>query len=321
MSAPPTARGQKISKDRLVSDLRAMGVQRGDHVAVGLSYKSIGSVEGGPETLIDALVDTVGPEGTVMMNTFTEFFYTTEVARGWVDYVFDPDSTRVNTGIVPETFRKRPESIRSRHPTNSVAAAGKHAAYLTRDHDERAEAYLPYKRLAEINGKYVAVGIGERLVGLRHQAQQAAGLLHVVPWVRVVRFKSHDGQTKLFRLRDRGGCVTRLVDLVQDLREHGLVRDGMIGEASAILVPAQESLEVMTSALTDHPERNLCDSLVCYWCRELERRMDLFAAIENPKSFQRHGLAVHVLALINRLREADSPLVARAKGLIKKHRR
>lgn len=33
------------------------------------------------------------------------------------------------------------------------------------------------------------------------------------------------------------------------------------------------------------------------------------------------GPAVHFLALINRLREADSPLVARAKGLIKKHTR
>ena len=198
-----------------------MGVQRGDHVAVGLSYKSIGSVEGGPGTLIDALVETVGPDGTVMMNTFTEFFYTTEVARGWVDYVFDPDLTRVNTGIVPEIFRKRPESIRSSHPTHSVAAAGTHAAYLTRDHDERADAYLPYARFAEVKGKYLAVGIGDRLVGFRHQAQHAAGLLHIVPWVRAVRFKSRHGRTKLFMLRDRGGCVKRLADLVQDLREKG----------------------------------------------------------------------------------------------------
>ena len=166
-----------------MSELRAMGVQRGDRVAVGLSSKSIGSVEGGPGTLIDALTETVGPDGTLIMNTFTEFFCTTEVARGWVDYVFDPDSTRVNTGIAREIFRKRPEAIRSRHPTHSVAAAGKHAAYLTRDHDERADACLPYARFAEIRGKYLTVGIGDRLVGFRHQAQHAAGLLHIVPWV------------------------------------------------------------------------------------------------------------------------------------------
>ena len=86
----------------------------------------------------------------------------------------------------------------------------------------------------------------------------------------------------------------------------------MIGEAAAIVVPAQESLHVMTAALTDHPERNLCDSLLCYWCRELEKRMNLFAAIESPRFFQRPGLAVHLLALVNRLREADSRLVARA---------
>ena len=153
-----------------------------------------------------------------MMNTYTEFFYRTEVELGWVDYVFDADSTRANTGIVPEVFRQRKESIRSRHPTNSVAASGRYASYLTRSHDEGAGAYSPYEKLAEIGGKYLAIGIGDRLVGFRHQAQYTAGLLHVVPWVRVVKFKSGTAPTKLFTLKEHGGCTRRLAELVSDLR-------------------------------------------------------------------------------------------------------
>ena len=128
-----------------------LGVQKGDHLAVGLSFKSLGHLEDGPDTFVDALLDALGPDGTLMMNTYTEFFYRTEVELGWVDYVFDADSSRVNTGIVPEIFRQRKESIRSRHPTNSVAASGKYADYLTEGHDEEAATYLPY---AEVVGHW-----------------------------------------------------------------------------------------------------------------------------------------------------------------------
>ena len=248
------------------------------------------------------------------MNAFTEFFYRTEIERGWVDYVFDADSTEVNTGIVPEMLRQRKESVRSRHPTHSVAAIGKYAEYLTSGHDEHADAYLPYARLAEIGGKYLAIGIGDRLVGFRHQAQHVAGLLHVVPWVRVVTFKRGDGPTRLFALKDRGGCVRRLAELVGDLREEGVVQEGMVGEASALLVPARESLHIMTTALTNNPERNLCAKVSCYWCREVERRMDLFRAIDNPRYFQRNTFAIGLIRLINHIRKTDNRVVARMKG-------
>ena len=96
-----------------------------------------------------------------MMNAYTEFFYKTEVDLGWVDYRFDPDSTRANTGIAPDLFWRRSQSIRSRHPTNSVAASGQYANYLTEGHDEHASTYQPYARLSDVNGKYLAIGIGD----------------------------------------------------------------------------------------------------------------------------------------------------------------
>ncbi len=224
-------------------------------------------VVGGPETLIDALLETVGPEGTIMMNTFTEFFYPTEVELEMVDYVFDVESTGANTGIIPETFRKRDDGVRSRHPTFSVAAIGKMAEFLTEGHDETADAYLPFSKLSEINGKYLAIGIGDRLVGFRHQAQHLAGLLDVVPWRRCVRYKTRGGEIKIFTLKDRGGCVKRLSELVSHLRKIGLVRDGKIGMASAVLVSAKESLAVMAELLIHNPSINLCDSVWCLWCR------------------------------------------------------
>ena len=97
---------REISKQHLIDDLAKMGLKNGDHLGVGLSLKSIGYVNGGPKTIIEALLEVLGPSGTLMMNAYTEFFYLAEVRLGWTDYVFDHRSTRVNTGIVPETFRQ-----------------------------------------------------------------------------------------------------------------------------------------------------------------------------------------------------------------------
>ena len=48
--------------------LRELGLDRASHVLVHTSYKSLGGVEGGPITVVRALVETLG---TVMMPAFT----------------------------------------------------------------------------------------------------------------------------------------------------------------------------------------------------------------------------------------------------------
>lgn len=307
-----------ISQNRIVEELMQMGVRRGDHLAVGVSYKALGRIDGGPDGFVDALLATVGPEGTVMMNTHTRVFLPTEIRLGWTDYVFDTSATPCITGIVAEKFWRKKEALRSRHPTFSVAAIGKYAHFLTDEHTESSESYLPFKKLAEINGKYLAVGIGDKLAGFRHCAQQLAGLLDVVPWKRAVMYKNGSGILQSFVLRDHGGCTHRLPELVAQLRLQGLVTDGALGAASAVLVPAREALENMASALRRNPEINLCKRPLCYWCRELERKLDLYQKIEDPEVFQKNRIAIYALSWINRLRELDNGIAAKSRILLRK---
>lgn len=299
----------------IAEGLERLGVRRGDHLAVGVSLKSLGPVEGGPDAFIDALLESVGNEGTVLMNTHTPIFYMAEVRSGKTDAIFDVQSTPCITGAVAERFRKRASALRSRHPAYSVAAIGRHAHFLTAEHDENGRAFLPYEKLSEIGGKYLAVGIGYRLAGFRHCAQQAAGLLGVVPWDRAVRYRDSTGSVQTFILRDRGGCTRRLPDLVQKLRSEGLVSEGRIGAALSILVPVKESLAGMSSVLKESPEANLCDRIACYWCRELERRLELYDKLENPKIFQRNRGLRYFIAAVNHLRELDNRAVVKAKIL------
>lgn len=285
-----------ITREQISQDLKEMGLDKGDTVAVALSLKSIGFVEGGPNTFIDAVLDVIGSDGTIMMNTFTSFF-----PLGGVDpqYVFDNTSSIPYTGKVPIALMHRKNSIRSRHPTCSVASLGRHAGYLTREHDEKASPYLPYSKIAEIGGKYLAIGIENNLVAIRHEAQRIAGV-SMAPILVAVQYSNKNGKTGLF-IGEHPPCEKNLHKLVPELDKRGILTRGKIGEATAILAQAKELLEDMTNMLKEDPSLNLCDDILCYRCRELERRMNLYNRIKDPRFFQRSRLVMKTLALRNRL--------------------
>ena len=60
---------QTIIKQELINDFIKIGLEKGDVVIVHTSLKKIGYVCGGAQTVIEALIDVVGPEGTIMMPT------------------------------------------------------------------------------------------------------------------------------------------------------------------------------------------------------------------------------------------------------------
>ena len=92
--------------------------------------------------------------------------------------VFDPVNSTCWTAGIPETFRKRPEAIRSLHPTHSVAAIGPDAEELTSDHtfsvspcDEKS----PFGKLAQLeNGYVLLVGVGYDSVTTFHHVEELA---------------------------------------------------------------------------------------------------------------------------------------------------
>ncbi|MBE6612809.1 MAG: AAC(3) family N-acetyltransferase, partial [Ruminococcaceae bacterium] len=58
------------TKSSLISDLRAMGVLSTDAILVHSSMKSIGEVEGGADTVLDAFMEYFA-DGLFMMPTHT----------------------------------------------------------------------------------------------------------------------------------------------------------------------------------------------------------------------------------------------------------
>ena len=166
---------QLVLKEDILNALKTVGLQAGQSVMVHTSLSSLGFVCGGAQPVIEALLETVGSEGTVMMPTQSwknldptagvhweepECWWQT-IRDHWPAY--DKDITPTNTmGAVAEMFRKWPGTLRSDHPARSVAAKGKYAAYLTQNHDlsNIFGEGSPIAKLYELDGYVLLIGVG-----------------------------------------------------------------------------------------------------------------------------------------------------------------
>lgn len=164
-----------LTKQDLIEQLLRCGVAEGQTIFVHTSLSSLGFVVGGAETLIRALLTLIGDEGTLMMpsQTWKNLDPTTgvhwEEPMEWWPIIRDhwpayakEVTPAIGMGVVAEMFRKWPGACRSDHPARSVAAVGKHAAYLTAHHDlsNIFGEGSPLAKCYELDGCVLLIGVG-----------------------------------------------------------------------------------------------------------------------------------------------------------------
>ncbi len=164
-----------VLKEDLIKGFKKAGVSKGQAIMVHTSLNSLGFVCGGAQIVIEALIDCVGSEGTIMMPTQSwknldpeEGVHWQEPKEWWQIIrdnwpAYDKNITPTNTmGQVAEMFRRWPGAERSDHPARSVAAFGKYAHYLTKNHDlsNIFGEDSPIGKLYKLDGYVLLIGVG-----------------------------------------------------------------------------------------------------------------------------------------------------------------
>lgn len=136
-----------VTRDWLIRDLSALGLPRGGVLMVHASLTALGWVVGGAETLAGALRAVLGPEGTLVVPTFTggnsdpADWRHPPVPESWWATIraempaYDPRTSQSRMmGRLSEFVRSLPGAVRSEHPSSSWAAIGPQAEALMADH-------------------------------------------------------------------------------------------------------------------------------------------------------------------------------------------
>jgi aminoglycoside N3'-acetyltransferase len=240
---PPVGEGDHprpdITTTEIVAQLRALGVEPGGVLLVHTSFRAVQPVEGGPSGLIRALREAIGPEGTLVMPSWT----------GDGDAPFDPRSTpaAADLGVVAEVFRREPGVMRSDHPF-AFAAAGPAAQRIVSDPvalPPHAPA-SPVGRVHELDGQVLLLGVSHDANTTLHLAELLAG----VPY-RVTHHCTliEAGTPVRIEYGENDHCCARFALADAWLRERGLQAEGPVGHAHARLVRSRDVVDIATERL------------------------------------------------------------------------
>lgn len=262
-----------VTQKDIENGLREIGLERGDIVMVHSSLSRFGEVEGGADTVVDAILAVIGPEGTMVVPTFN---YNPDP--------FDPKVTPSLTGAITEAVRHRPDAVRSLHPTHSVAAIGEDVERITGGHED-VDAFgtgSALYNILEMNGKILQLGVTHTSNSMIHVAEEIAQMpyLHVS---RSVTIKGPNGQVITKTIR-RPGCSRGFNKIEDDLEQTGQLRETMIGKSRVRLMPAATLVAVAVQMLKDDPASLLCDIGDCTVCAEARA---VISAIEVAEEDQR----------------------------------
>jgi aminoglycoside 3-N-acetyltransferase len=256
-----------VAHSRLARDLAKLGLGPGGVVMVHCRMSALGRVVGGAETVVRALLDALGPEGTLVAYTGWQDeppddldALDDETRRLYLEEhpAYDPRValSRRDHGRVPEALRIWPGARHSGHPEAGVAAVGPLAEALTAEHpyDDAYGAGTPYARLVELGGQVAVLGAPLETVTLVHHAEAMAevpgkrrvsyGMPVILDGERVWRTFSDidtaDGALPYERVLGEEDYIEHIV---RSALAAGVGSSGPLGEATAYLLDARRLVE------------------------------------------------------------------------------
>ncbi len=173
------------TKDSLVNDLKKLGIKQGDILLVHTSLSSLGWVCGQEKAVVEALLEAVGQEGTIVMpahtggNSDPKDWENPPVPQAWWETIrntmpaFNVDTPTCGIGRVAEYFRSYRGTLRSHHPHVSFCANGKNAKAIVRDHVLTPQMGMdsPLGKLYERNAKILMIGTNYESCTALHLAE------------------------------------------------------------------------------------------------------------------------------------------------------
>lgn len=244
------------TKMQLIQQLQRMGLTGSETILIHSSMKSIGEVEGGADTVLDAWIEYFG-HGLLLLPTHTWKNVNAD------EPVFDPKSTPSCVGLLTNKFLERPGVIRSLHPTHSMAGIGPKAADYLKGEENNNTPCTPggcYDRLKDCGGKILLVGVGHARNTYIHSVEEVLNVPHRLSDTPMrLQIVMPDGSVKVSYMRkhynaEQPHISEDFVKLNQVFLDCGAAKEVVFGDAKCLLCDARRIFEVVRHVIAPDPE-------------------------------------------------------------------
>ena len=246
-----------VTKQDFKDALGRLGVVPGDAIITHSSFKSLGPCENGADTVVSAMLETVGKEGTVIFPTLCQKDWE-HVYENWH---MDAPS---DIGYLTNYFRALPGALRSNQATHSVAAIGKHAEYLTKTHGQSGLRYglygdspfsadSPWQKMYEMDVKVIFLGCRIRSCTFRHLAEYIIMDEYLKKAEKLPNYEELKGEVWHYsRWEQRGVWLHIKSDRLKEiLEEEGKLRTTTCGDAELMLVSSRDFVDLALSCMRE----------------------------------------------------------------------
>lgn len=242
----------RYTKEQLISHLEELGINKKGTLLVHSSMKSIGEVDGGADTVLDALM-TFMSEGLLVLPTHTWAYINKDNPRFYIE------SSPSCVGLLPELFRKRKGVVRAKHPTHSVAAIGKEAEAFVEGYeqcDTPCARNSPWGKLLDREAQIMLLGVDLTKNTFIHGVEE---------WVDIPGRLTDEKEDLYVVLEDGteisvpsrrhyGEHWSEYFWKVEEIfEEHGVMKKGEFGEATVRLCQTRPMTELLFQMLHINP--------------------------------------------------------------------
>lgn len=263
------------TKQDIINDLKKAGLKREDTVLVHSSYKAMAGdkgIEGGAETILDALMEYFGEDGLLIFPSLTYKY-------GWLindDGVmhnpangkkegfrefgvnFDVRTAEChNIGILPSLFIKREGIVRSLCPTSSVAAYGKDAASFCEGHEKTSAFSVdsPWGKLYDRDTKFLFIGTGIACNTYMHALEERANVPDLIaPYLFEFTVTDYDDNVHSVKYRRHTPGHNHYYNKVEkEFLKEGIARMAKIASADVHIIDGKKETDYMMQRLKDEP--------------------------------------------------------------------
>jgi aminoglycoside 3-N-acetyltransferase len=255
-----------------VAAFQKLGIRHTTPAIVHASLSAFGDVQGGAETILGALIyifDTLLMPGFTYKTMVTPevgppdngISYSAPQPANLMAQFYRPNMPVDRLiGVIPETMRLHPRSLRSTHPILSFIGINA-GSFL--ESQTIAEPFKPVERLLEAGGWSLLLGVDHSVNTSIHYAEKLAGRKQFTRWALT--------PNGVLECPNFPGCSDGFNQLAALLEP--VTRQVQVGVGLVQAIPLRDLISTASAWLKTEPLAMLCDRTYCERCEAVRKHV------------------------------------------------